>query len=170
MALTKSVKTAVVAAAANAVVRRVAAGMVVSAAGLVGITQHEGKVNKAYLDPIGIVTICVGHTLTAKLGQVKTDAQCQELLQKDTAFAEAGVKRYVKQPITQTQYDQLVSLTFNVGVGNLAKSTLVRKLNAGDCKGAAAEFSRWNRAGGQVLPGLTKRRADERTKFEKDCQ
>jgi lysozyme len=146
-----------------------AAALTISAAGLVSIQTHEGVIKRAYIDPVGVVTVCAGHTLTAKLGQVKTDQQCTDLLQQDTKFAEAGVKRVVKVPITQGQYDALVGLAFNVGVGNLARSTLVRKLNAGECLAAADQFLRWNRAGGQVLKGLTKRRVEERAKFIQGC-
>jgi lysozyme len=150
--------------------RRLALALSLSAAGVTAISTNEGRVHKAYLDPVAIVTICDGHTgPEVALGQVKTDAQCDELLKQDAHFAEQGVKKYVKALITQDQFDALVDFTFNVGVANLASSTLVRKLNAGDCAGAAAEFPRWNRAQGRVLPGLTTRREQERAKFEKDC-
>jgi lysozyme len=79
---------------------------------------------------------------------------------------EAGVKRLVKVPLAQGQFDALVSFSFNVGLGALGSSTLLRKLNAGDYRGAAAEFPRWNKAGGKVYEGLTRRRAAERSLFE----
>jgi lysozyme len=154
---------------ASPTIVRAVAVLVLSAAGLASITLHEGKQNKAYLDPVGIVTVCVGHTETAKLGQTYSDNECEVLLTKDTKVAQSAVRRLVKVPLTQTQYDQLVSFTFNVGAGNLAKSTLLRKLNAGQCLGAANEFLRWDKAGGKRLPGLTKRRMDEAQKFAKDC-
>lgn len=152
--------------------RRVAATLVISAAGLAGITQYEGEVRKVYLDPVAIPTVCVGHTATVTrkdVGRTFTETQCAELLKADTAAAQAAVARLVKAPVTQAQYDALVSFTFNVGGGALASSTLLKKLNAGDCHGAAAQFDRWNKAKGQVLPGLTKRRAWERSIFEADC-
>lgn len=154
------------------VVRSLAAAFVLSVAGAAGIVLHEGKVNKVYLDPVGIPTVCAGHTATVSrkdVGKVYPDTRCAELLHADTSIAQKGVAKYVRVPITQAQYDALVSFTFNVGVANLASSTLLRKLNAGDCLGAAAEFPRWNKARGQVLPGLVKRRADERKKFETGC-
>jgi lysozyme len=153
--------------------RRVAATLVISAAGLAGITHYEGVERKVYLDPVAIPTVCVGHTATVTskdVGRTFTEAQCAELLKSDTAVAQAAVARLVKVQITQPQYDALVSFTFNVGVSALGSSTLLRKLNAGDCYGAAAEFPRWNKAKGRVLNGLTARRAWERSIFEPDCQ
>lgn len=152
--------------------RRIAATMAVSVAGLASITMEEGKVTRVYYDAVAIPTVCVGHTATvtrADIGKVFTDETCDQLLRSDTAHAVKGVGRCVLHPITQNQFDALVSFTFNVGTGALCSSTLVRKLNDGDCKGAAAEFSRWNKAKGRVLAGLTKRRAHERAKFEADC-
>ncbi len=157
-------------AASSPLVRKLAATMAISVAGLAAITHDEGNVQKVYRDPVGILTVCVGHTgPELRLGQVYTDAMCQDLLKQDTRVAQRAVGRLVLVPITQRQYDSLVSFTFNVGAGNLAASTLLRKLNAGDCRAAAAQFSRWNRAKGQVLPGLTTRRARERASFEADC-
>ena len=164
-------------------VRKLALAFVLSTGGATAIIQHEGspkapavnpathegKLNVAYVDPVGIVTICAGHTRTAKLGQLKTDDECLGLLKEDTRWSERGVKAAIKVPITQDQYDALTSFAFNVGNAGLLNSTLARKLNAGDCRGAAAEFPRWNRAGGRILRGLTKRRLAERTTFEKDC-
>lgn len=153
--------------------RRIVATMAVSAAGLTGITMEEGMVQRVYLDPIAIPTVCVGHTATvtrADVGKVFSEERCAELLRSDAQTAERGVKRCVTFPVTQNQYDALVSFTFNVGVANLCASTLVRKHNAGDCRGAAAEFPRWNKAAGRPLPGLTKRRAHERAAYEADCE
>jgi lysozyme len=158
--------------AASLVVRRVAAAITLSAAGAAGIVNYEGVEHKVYLDPVGIPTVCVGHIATvtkADVGKSFTDAQCTELLASDSRVAQADVRRLVKAPVTQGQYDALVSFTFNVGGGNLASSTLLKKLNAGDCRGAADEFKRWNKANGRVLPGLVTRRAGEASQFVQDC-
>lgn len=161
-------------AATSVAARRVLAGaLTLSAIGIGGIVAHEGTRRTVYLDPVGIPTVCVGHTETvtrADVGKQVSDELCRTLLLRDTATAQAAVKATVKVPITQEQYDALVSFTFNVGSGNLRSSTLLRKLNAGDCWGAGREFSRWTRAKGQVLPGLVKRRADERKLFETGCE
>lgn len=149
--------------------RLLASLLALSTAGAIGIVAHEGMRKVAYVDPVGVVTVCAGHTKTAKLGQVKSDAECAALLQLDVKDAERAVKRLVETPLTQKQFDALVSFVFNVGETNFAKSTLLKKLNANDCWGAGAEFSRWTLAGGKELPGLVKRRADERRHFETGC-
>lgn len=145
----------------------------VSAAGVAGISHYEGTVPKVYVDPVGVATACTGHTKTVTLtdvGKAIPGAVCQDLLRQDLREHEAHVRKAVAVPITQEQFDALVSLDFNIGGSAFSSSTLVRKLNAGDCWGAGAEFSRWDRAGGKVLPGLVKRRAWERALFEKGCK
>ena len=150
--------------------QRVAAvALAFSVAGAGALIAHEGWIKVGYKDPVGIVTACAGHTATAQLGRTYTEAECKELLRQDVREAETAVKRLVTVRITQNQYDALVSFVFNVGQGNFARSTLLRKLNAGDCRGAADEFLRWNRAGGQVFRGLTIRRTDERNLFLTGC-
>lgn len=146
-----------------------AALLALSSLGALGIVAHEGMKRTAYIDPVGVITVCAGHTSTAKLGQRKTEAECAELLKLDVVHAEQAVKRLVKTPLTQAQFDALVSFTFNVGQTSLAKSTLLAKLNRNDCWGAGAEFSRWVYADGRQLPGLVIRRASERERFETGC-
>lgn len=151
--------------------RRLAAGFALSVAGSVALVGYEGSVPVVYLDPVGIPTVCVGHTATVTRADVGKDfaSLCAQLLASDTKAAQSAVQRAVTGQLTQAQYDALVSFTFNVGGGNLRSSTLLRKLNAGDCLGAGAEFPRWNKAKGRVLPGLVTRRADERRTFETGC-
>jgi lysozyme len=141
-----------------------------SAVGAAGIVAHEGMRKVAYVDPVGVVTVCAGHTKTAKLGQTKTDAECAALLQADAQYAGVAVKRLVKVPVTQRQYDALVSFVFNVGESNFATSSLLKKINASDCWGAGREFIRWTYAGGKQLAGLVKRRDDERVDWESGCR
>lgn len=153
--------------------RALAATLALSAGGVALVQQHEGTVRRVYLDPAKIPTVCTGHTGTVThkdLGKTFTPERCAELLRQDLRAAGAGVKRAVRVPLTQGQYDVLTSFTFNVGEANLRGSTLVRKLNAGDCLGAAREFDRWVYARGQKLPGLVTRRAEERKIFEEGCQ
>jgi GH24 family phage-related lysozyme (muramidase) len=95
-------------------------------------------------------------------GIVWTQKQCDDRFTEHLGeFAAKVAKLLGAAPTTQNQFDAMVSFAYNVGVGNLAASTLLKKHKAGDFKGAAAEFARWNKAAGKVLPGLTKRRAAE---------
>lgn len=140
--------------------------MVIGAAGLEIIKECEGLQTKAYICPAGILTIGYGHTgkdVTKDL--VITETQAEDLLRQDVKNAEKTVRTYVKVQLTQGQFDALVSFVFNLGAGNFKSSTLLKKLNANDIAGAADEFLRWNKSGGKVLPGLTKRRERERACF-----
>lgn len=134
------------------------------------IKEFEGCRLTAYKCPAGVWTIGYGHTGTVdgKLignGMTITAAKATELLKKDLAEFEAAVNGCVTVPITQNMFDALVSFSFNVGAGALRRSTLLRKLNAKDYDGAAAEFPLWNKAGGKVLNGLVRRRERERQLF-----
>lgn len=134
--------------------------------GLALIRQAEGLRLRAYKCPAGVWTIGFGTTAGVKEGQVITKERAEELLRDDVKRFEDQVLRLVKVQLTQGQLDALVSFTYNLGAANLGNSTLLRLLNAGDYKGAAAQFDRWTKAGGKELPGLVKRRAAERALFE----
>jgi GH24 family phage-related lysozyme (muramidase) len=145
-----------------------------SARGAALIADHEGKVNRLYNDPVGHCTIGIGHLVHlgncdgSEPEEFKRDLNDQEVY--DLFISDAGryvdaVNRLVTVPLTQNQFDALVSFTFNLGEGALEESTLRRKLNAGDYEGAAAEFGKWVKAGGQILPGLVRRRKDEAELF-----
>jgi len=138
-----------------------------SQAGLKAIEQREALRTRAYRDSAGVATIGYGHTQGVKMGQTITQEQAEEFLRKDIASAEAAVNKSLKQDVTQNQFDALVSLAFNIGNGNnrFTKSTVIRKLNAGDVEGAAAAFRLWNRAGGRVIRGLVNRRESEIKQF-----
>jgi lysozyme len=135
-----------------------------------------------YLDPVGIWTIGWGHAISAGGAYLRgksnrkaamdlypggiTLEQAETLLRGDLLDTCRDVEAAVDIPLTDNQFAALVSFTFNLGAGNLAKSTLLKKLNAGDYASAAAEFAKWNKAGGKVLAGLVKRRAAEAELFE----
>ncbi|PRP70248.1 muraminidase, partial [Chromobacterium amazonense] len=87
-------------------------------------------------------------------------------LQQDLAKFEVGVSRLVKVQLRQNQFDALVSFSYNLGLGSLQNSTLLRLLNQGDYAGAAGQFILWDKAGGKVLPGLQRRRAAEQALFK----
>jgi lysozyme len=136
------------------------------------IKKHEALRLTAYLPTKDDVwTIGWGHTKTARQGMVITVTQAEALLRDDLAWVEDTIDALVKVTITQNQRDALGSLIFNIGRTNFSKSTVLRKLNAGDYRGAADAFLMWNkqrdRATGKmnVLRGLTKRREEERAMF-----
>jgi len=139
--------------------------MKVSNNGINLIKRFEGLELKSYKDSVGILTIGYGHTHAVKAGDVITGEQADAFLREDLQVAELTVNTNVKVKLTQGQFDALVSFVFNLGSGNFVKSTLIKKLNAGDYAGAADEFSKWVNAGGKKLPGLVKRRAAEREVF-----
>lgn len=135
------------------------------------IMHFEGLRLAAYYDSVNVVTIGIGTTRYEDGSKVKitdkiTKERALQLLEHDmTKFAQA-VNRLVRVNIHQHHFDALVSFAYNVGIGNLETSTLLKKLNKGDFDGAAAEFPRWNKAGGRELAGLTRRREAERVLFD----
>lgn len=137
--------------------------MKTSQKGLELIKESEGFRAEAYPDPAtgGIPwTIGFGTTVGVRKGMVVSLDQANKMLAQDLAKFEAGVNKLA--PVTiQGQFDALVSFAYNLGLGNLQNSTLLKRHNAGDYAGAALEFSRWNKAAGKVMTGLTTRRARE---------
>jgi len=129
------------------------------------IKRFEGLKLAAYKDSVGLPTIGYGHTQGVKMGDVITPEQADALLRDDVRTAEMTVSAHVSVSLTQGQFDALVSFVFNLGAGDLLKSTLLRKLNAGDSAGAAAEFPQWDHADGKALPGLAARRTAEQDMF-----
>ena len=132
------------------------------------ICHFEGLKLERYRDAVGLWTIGYGHlilkTEMEKLIKITT-GEAKTLLRKDLRRTEQGVQKLVSVSVTQNQFDALVSFAFNLDVGSLKKSTLLRKLNAGDVQGAALQFKSWNKAGGKVLTGLTRRREAEMKLF-----
>lgn len=141
------------------------AQMKISHAGLALIKSFEGLRLTSYRCPAGVWTIGYGHTITAKPDMTITEEQAEDLLLGDLRHFEKCVSKHIAVPLEQHQFDALVSFCYNVGCGALMKSTLRRKLNAGDYEGAADELLRWNKAGGKELRGLTRRRKAERAMF-----
>lgn len=138
----------------------------ISPAGRALIAHFEGLRLTAYQDMVGVWTIGYGHTgPDVKPGLVITQQQADQLLVNDLAKFERGVNALVTVKIKQSQFDALVSFSYNLGLGSLQQSTLLRLLNAGNFQAAADQFLRWNRAGGHVVAGLSRRRAAERDMF-----
>jgi len=142
------------------------------------ITEFEGFVPNWYADPAHgwkVPTAMYGHTnATGNAPFYKSEADRKLKFTKDEGIAtlkadllkyEQAVDKLVKVPLNANQRGALVSFTYNLGEGNLGKSTLLKKINAGDFTGAATEFAKWNKAAGKVLAGLTRRREAERQLF-----
>lgn len=127
-------------------------------------TSEDCKL-QAYLDCKGVPTIGVGHTRGVKMGDRCSQQQADVWLTQDLEDAEAAVSSLVKVPLTQGQFDALTSFVFNLGEPKFAASTLLKLLNEGSYKAAAAQFKLWCHAGGKVEPGLVKRRAAETDLF-----
>jgi len=158
-----------VVAGLGAGVLALASSLLPSTPGLDVIREHEGLRTQAYYDAVDIPTICYGSTRRVFIGQKATLQQCEERLLEDATYAGKGVAKAVHVRLTQGQYDALVSFVYNLGETQFYRSTLLRKTNAGDCYGAAAEFDKWVYAGGKRLRGLVSRRAQERLMFEQGC-
>lgn len=138
--------------------------------GIALIKEFEGCKLTAYQDSVGVWTIGYGWTKPVdgkpiRAGMTIKQETAERLLKTGLVSYESDVSRLVKVGLTQGQFDALVSFTYNLGARSLSTSTLLRKLNAEDYAGAADEFLRWNKAGGKVLNGLTRRREAERALF-----
>lgn len=130
-------------------------------AGAGTVSYYEGVSNKAYLDPVGIWTICYGETKGVDKGDYKTDEECLDSLAEELTEHHKKMVMYIKTPISEKEEAAYLSFTYNVGVGAFSKSTLLKKLNSGDRVGACNQLLRWDKAGGKKLRGLTLRRQSE---------
>jgi lysozyme len=144
--------------------------MVVSLFGVDIICGFEGKRLAAYDDGVGVWTIGFGTTvypngIKVKKGDTCTEAQAKAYMAHDLKKFESAVNNTVKVPLNQNQFDALVSLAYNIGTNAFSKSTLVKKLNANDIRGAADQFDVWVNAGGKRMQGLVNRRAREKALF-----
>lgn len=149
----------------NPKIAKALAGLGLSAAAILAgsgtVSYFEGKENRAYVDPVGIITVCYGTTKGVKKGDYKTDEECLESLASELVEHEKGMLRVVKVPLSTKEQAAYLSFTYNLGVKSFTNSTLLKKLNSGDRVGACNELLRWNKANGKVLNGLTKRRQEE---------
>jgi len=131
------------------------------------IKEFEGFKAYPYLDSAGLLTIGYGHLI--KKGELfERDISIEEaeiILAQDAGFAINAVNNFVLVPLSQNQFNSLVSFVFNVGVGAFARSTMLGKINKKDYQGAFDEFKRWNKAGGNVVAGLVNRRRKEAALF-----
>lgn len=142
--------------------------------GLNLIKSFEGLYLTAYLDIVGVPTIGYGCTEGVTKADVQnkrtiTPQQAEDMLRAELDKFCPGVEKAVKVPLNDNQFAALVSFSYNLGLGSLQKSTLLKLLNSGDYTGASNEFPKWNKAGGKEVSGLTRRRNAERDLFLKSA-
>jgi lysozyme len=123
--------------------------MAIAKSTLAFITEEEGYRNKAYKDSKGLWTIGVGHLIKSDekhlINATLTDEEVEELLRSDLRWCSEAVESSVRVPLTQSQFDALYSLCFNIGEGAFKKSTVVKRINENDLKGAAEAILMWNK-------------------------
>ena len=140
--------------------------MKISQEGLSLIKRFEGCRLKSYKCSANVLTIGYGHTSGVKETDTITQDEADKLLQEDVEQFEKYVDDNVTVELGQSQFDALVAWTFNLGVGNLRESTMLKKLNNEDYASVPSEMKRWNKAGGKTLDGLIRRRKAESLLFE----
>jgi len=140
--------------------------MKISLEGLALIKRFEGCRLEAYKCSANVLTIGYGHTGGVKETDTITQDEADKLLQEDVEQFEKYVDDNVTVELGQSQFDALVAWTFNLGVGNLRESTMLKKLNSEDYASVPSEMKRWNKAGGKTLDGLIRRRKAESLLFE----
>ena len=141
--------------------RKPVAALVVSAAALVGIAVNEGYKSTAYQDVVGVYTVGFGQADGTKKGDTTNPVRALVKLQNTLDQTAKEMAACIHVPISQGEYDAYLDFSYNVGVFAFCTSTLNKKLNQLDYAGACQELLKWNKAGGKVLEGLTKRRQEE---------
>lgn len=136
--------------------------LAVSAAALVGIAAHEGYSDTPYLDTVGVPTIGFGRTEDVRPGEVTTPQRELVSVLRDLEGRKDAIAKCVTVPLYQHELDAAISISYNIGVTAFCGSSMVKKLNAGDYEGFCNGMLAWNKAGGKVIPGLVKRREQER--------
>jgi lysozyme len=142
-------------------IRKAIASLALSAVALVGIAVHEGYEGQSYQDIVGVWTIGFGTTEGVSSGQKIDPVKALQRKLSDVQKFEGAIKQCVTVPLHQYEYDAYLSLAYNIGSGAFCRSTLVRYLNQEQYSLACREILRWNKAGGQVVRGLTIRREKE---------
>jgi len=124
----------------------------------------EGVRTVAYRDIVGVPTVCFGETRGVRMGDRYTLEECQAMLGDGLIEFEAGMRKCLKAPdaIPEKSYVAFLSLSYNIGTRAFCRSTVARRANAGNIRGACEAIVMWNKAGGRVVKGLVNRRADER--------
>jgi len=139
--------------------------MKTSVEGLALIKKFEGLELEAYKCAAGVWTIGYGHTKDVQPGDVWSESHADHMLEVELEEFEGYINDNVTAPLSQNQFDALVSWVYNLGPANLKASTMLKVLNSGDYEGVPAQIKRWNKAGGKVLEGLIRRREAEALLF-----
>lgn len=148
----------------NTSTRTAIAALVLSAAGFVGILSHESYSPKAYIPvPGDVPTLGYGTTQGVKLGQTITPTKAIQRAESDISKFEGAIKKCVKVPLYQYEYDAYMDLAYNIGTGAFCRSSIVKDLNTKNYSTACKDILKYNKQGGKVLPGLTSRRQEEYT-------
>lgn len=129
------------------------------------ICKFEGFSSFAYKCPAGVWTIGYGRTAGVREGMTISEPEARKYVEQQCEKIGQSIQGLLKVTVTENQLSALISFYYNIGCSAFMKSTLLRKLNAGDIEGAANEFPKWNKAGGRVLAGLVRRREAERQLF-----
>ena len=146
----------------------------INEAGLGIIKSFEGFASSPYLCPANRWTIGFGSTWDIKGNAVTgshlpvTRDEAGRLLAREVRHVEGAINKLVKSELTENMFSAIASLVYNIGTGNFQRSTLKMKLNRGEYENAADEFPKWRKAGGRILKGLVRRRAEERQLFLTD--
>ena len=138
-------------------------GSALAISGAFIVAPFEGKENKAYIDPVGIATVCYGNTgKEAVLGKAYTDDQCLDQMATDLKEHDKQLMSVVKVPFkSDYQHAAMLSFVYNAGIGNFSSSTMLKKLNAKDYAGSCQELTKWVYAKKKMLKGLVIRRSVE---------
>lgn len=135
--------------------------------GIALIQKFEGIKTRPYRDCVGLWTVGIGtligdgKSLPDNWNRDFTISECHALLRKELTHIERGITKYISAPLNQNMFDAIVCFTYNLGLGCLQRSTLRQKLNRGDIQGCIKSWEKYNKAGGKVWKGLTRRREAE---------
>jgi lysozyme len=143
---------------------RLKKGGAAMAAAVALVGGFEGLRNYAYRDPVGIPTLCFGETRGVKMGDYKTTAECKDMLADRLVEFETGMRKCLVYPdrMPAGAYTAFLSASYNIGTAAFCKSSMAKRANQGDLKGACNALLMWDKAAGIRLPGLTRRRQEER--------
>ncbi|MFP2422221.1 lysozyme [Pseudescherichia vulneris] len=159
MAMSPALRKSIIAATGGGAIA-IASTLITGPTGNDGL---EGVRYKSYKDVVGVWTVCYGHTgKDIMLGKTYTESECMALLNADLNNVARQIDPYIKVDIPETMRGAMYSFAYNVGAGNFKTSTLLRKINQGDEKGACDQLRRWTYAGGKQWKGLVTRREIER--------